>query len=81
MDHALHTRNRAIRGAWFDRVVSALQVLPCVVFERDAGMAALLRTVMHQTIFTNVQVEASGSAVPGIGRSSDQALVEAGIKR
>jgi hypothetical protein len=46
------------------RVVFTIQVVLRILLKRNTGMASLLRAVMDQPIFANVEIAASGMAMP-----------------
>src|SRR5262245_47699369 len=62
--HLVHAGDGAIRGARLDGFVFALEVFTRVVGERNGRVTALLRTVMNQPVFTDVQVAAARAAMP-----------------
>ena len=47
-----------------------------VVRERDAGRAALLRTVMHEAVLADIEVARTGAAFPLVGPAIDQVVLE-----
>ena len=60
----VHARDRAQRRAALLGQVLAADVGDRVFSERLAGIAALLRAVMHQTVFAHIQVARPGPAAP-----------------
>src|ERR1700683_5338448 len=60
----LHARDGAPRRAGFAREVFAPDIFLGVAGERHTGLAALLRTPVHQAIFANVKVARAGAATP-----------------
>src|ERR1700679_2044551 len=60
----MHAGNGATRRATFLRHKLPLALLVRVLQQRNAGITALLRTVMNQAVFANVQVARAGSAAP-----------------
>ena len=60
----VHAGNRAVRRAAFFREVFAADVVAGVGFERNAGIAALLRAVVHQAVFADVEIARAGAAAP-----------------
>src|SRR5579863_5754335 len=63
----MHARYGAVRRAGFLGEEFAAQVVASVGFERNAGIAALLRAVMHQPIFANVEIPPARAAAPVVG--------------
>src|SRR5262245_22106603 len=51
-------------GAWLFCVKFTSDVFAGVVFKRNGGIAALLRTVVNQSVFADVQVSCAGAAPP-----------------
>src|SRR5207247_5153592 len=64
VDHGdlLHAGDRAARGAGLVGKELVLEVGWCVLVERDGGVAPLLRTVVDQPVFADVEVAAAGAA-------------------
>src|ERR1022692_3806460 len=56
----------AARRALLGRAVLAPDILHRVLEQRLARVATLLRTIVHQAVFANVQVAGAGPAAPGI---------------
>ena len=54
----------AARGAALGGAVFAADVVDGVLAERLAGVAALLRAVVHQAVFADVEVAGAGAAAP-----------------
>ena len=54
----------AVRGARFFRIELAVAALGGVLGERDARIAALLRTVMDEAVLANVEIARAGAAAP-----------------
>ena len=75
--NSVHTGNRAVWGAWLDGVVFAFEILDPVLLERNSGVAALLRAVMHKPILTDVQVTAARVAMPIVWKPVDKVSLEA----
>src|SRR5439155_7193126 len=69
VDHGdlLHAGDRAARGAGLVGKELVLEVGWCVLVERDGGVAPLLRTVVDQPVFADVEVAAAGAAAPVVG--------------
>src|SRR6185312_14946368 len=63
----MHARHRAVGRARLGAAVLPPDVRDRVLGQRDTGMAALLRAVMHQAVFADVEVAAAGAALPAIG--------------
>lgn len=72
----LNAANRACRSARLFRKVFALDVGECVFLERYSGIAALLRAVMHEAVFTNVEVTGAGAAAPVVRFSVRKVVLE-----
>src|SRR5205085_11810932 len=60
----MHALECAGRRAPLLRVVLTLEIFHRVLFERDAGCAALLRAPVNQTVLADVQVARTGAAAP-----------------
>src|SRR5947199_2555553 len=60
----MNALQRAGRGAPLLRAVLALEIFHRVLFERDAGRAALLRAPVDKAVFADVEVTRSGAAAP-----------------
>ena len=72
----LDTGDAAERRAFFDDGVLLFDVLVLVVNEWDAGMAALLRAPMDESILADVEEARAGAAVPCIGKTADEIFLE-----
>ena len=62
----MHTGDGALRRAGFFRHVLAAKVDFRVILQRNAGVASLLRTVVDEAVFTNIEVTRAGAASPVI---------------
>ena len=56
-------------GAEFFGQVLATYVIAGVSCEGNSGIAALLRAVVHQAVFADVEIARSGAAAPVVGES------------
>src|SRR5580704_19639213 len=65
--HLVHARHRAVRCAGLLRHVLAAQILSAVLLQGNGGIATLLRAIVHQPVFANVQVARPGTASPLVG--------------
>ena len=65
----MDARNRAVRRAAFFGEVLAADVVARVRRERNSRIAALLRAVMHQAVFADVEIARAGAAAPVIGQA------------
>src|SRR5262249_55276936 len=74
--HLLDAGDGAEFRAGFFGVKLALQVFARVLFERDAGKAALLRAVMDEAVFADVQVTRARPAAPVVRPAVSQVLLE-----
>jgi hypothetical protein len=54
----------------------ANQVFPCVLFQRNGRISALLGTVVHQSFLANVQEPAAGRTMPRIGKTPNGVVLE-----
>ena len=72
----MHTRDSAVRRARFLGVVLALYICERVLRNRDAWIAALLRAVMHQTVFADVEVTRACTAAPLVRLAVGQVVLE-----
>ena len=66
-----------MRSAGFFGYVLAADVLHCVLLQGDAGVAALLRAVVHQAILADIQVAGAGAAAPLVGPALGDVVLEA----
>src|SRR5580704_7700910 len=73
----MHAGYGAIRRTGFFGEIFAADVVDGVIGERSPGISALLRTVMHQAVFANVQVTRAGAAAPIVGTSFGNVVLEA----
>ena len=69
-------RNGAIGSAAFFGEIFAAHVIARVSGEGHARITALLRAVMHQPVFANVEVAGAGTASPRIGQALSDVVLE-----
>ena len=72
-----------MRRAGFLRVVLVGKVRGRVLLQRDCRKAALLGAIMHQAVFADVEVPATGAASPAIRdtmRNVPLKLIEARVR-
>ena len=62
--YLVHAGNGAARGAAFFGEEFAVALLVGVFHERNAGIAALLRAIVDQAVFADVEVARAGAAAP-----------------
>src|SRR4051812_31772722 len=72
----MNARYRAERRTALGTRRFASQIFRRVVNERNAGPAALLRAVMHQPVFADIQKAAAGAAVPVIRQPSPDVFLK-----
>ena len=60
----LHALNRAAWRTGFEGIVFMIKVLRGVILQRDGRITPLLRAVMDQPVFANIEVTASGATSP-----------------
>ena len=60
----LNALNSASWRTGLEGVIFVIQMLLCVLFQWDARVPPLLRTIMDQAIFADVKVAAAGPAAP-----------------
>src|SRR5215471_19805851 len=72
----MHAGNSAPRRAAFLGQKLAMAPLARVLGERNAGISTLLRTVMHQPVFANVQVARARAAAPIVLASGGNIALE-----
>ena len=65
----LHAGYGAMRCAALLGVIFVLKMFARVLGQRDGGKAALLRAIVHQAVFANVEVSAAGAASPVVGNA------------
>src|SRR5262249_43287409 len=63
----VHAGDGAVRGAAFFAEVFAADIGHGVGFERNRGESALLRAVVHEPVFADVEVARAGAAAPLVG--------------
>src|SRR6516225_6724087 len=74
--HAMDTAYRAVRRAWFGRRELPADVADRVGLERHRRISALLRAIVHETVFADVQVPRSRAAAPGVRPSVSQVVLK-----
>src|ERR1700716_3274506 len=57
-----------MRRAGFFAEVLAADIVPGVGCERNRRITALLRAVMHQSVFADVEITGAGTAAPVVGQ-------------
>ena len=62
----VHAGHRAVRRAAFFREIFAADIVARVSLERNARIAALLRTIVHQPVFADIEIARAGAAAPVI---------------
>src|SRR5687768_7523756 len=72
----MNTADRAVGGTGFDRIVFAFEVFRRVLGQRNSRRSALLRTVVDQPVFTNVQIPATGMAMPVVRQAFGEIILE-----
>jgi len=72
----MHAGNGAARRATFLRHEFALALLVRIFEQRHAGIPALLRTIMDQAIFADVQVARAGAAPPVVFEAFGDVVLE-----
>src|SRR5580704_1719448 len=60
----MHAGYRATRSTALLREKFAVPLLVSVLRQRNAGVAALLRAIMHQAIFADVEIARAGATSP-----------------
>src|SRR5581483_3450427 len=60
----MHAGNRAMRSAALFGAILAADIVDCVFFKRNTRITALLRTIVHQAVFADIQITRSGAAAP-----------------
>src|SRR5262249_48578699 len=77
----MHAADGAIRRARLRRREFPPDVLDRVAFERHAWMAALLRTIVHETVLADVQVARAGATAPLVRLAVRQIVLKAANPR
>src|SRR5580704_7582837 len=72
----MHATDGAVRGAGFLCQKFALEIGFGVPSQRDSGEATLLRAVVHQPIFADVEITRPGPAAPVIGLAISDSFLE-----
>jgi len=72
----MNARNSAEWRAALRPRCFALDIVPSVLIEWNAGPPALLRTVMHQTLFADIQEPAASAAVPVVWQTASDILLK-----
>src|SRR5262245_2923554 len=70
---APHSAGRSTR---LSRKVVPFHVSERVFFERDGGIAALLGTIVDQTVLADIEVPRAGPASPIVGSAAGQVVLE-----
>jgi hypothetical protein len=65
----MHARHGAVRRAGFFADILTAQVFSTILFQRNRRIAALLRAIVNQAVFANVQITGTGAAAPLVGTS------------
>ena len=68
--------NGAVRRAGFFGVVLAVAAFGRVFRQRNSGIAALLRTVVHQSVLADIKITRAGPAAPSIFASGGDIVLE-----
>src|SRR6202035_2804209 len=72
----MYARDRAVRRAGFFVQVFAAEVVACVSRQRDPRISALLRAVVNQSVFANVEVASTGATTPVVGQAFCDVFLE-----
>src|SRR5271157_671448 len=72
----MYARNGAMRSAAFFGEKLPANVGDRVLLQRNAGIATLLRAVVHQTVLANVKVTGARPAAPVIGLAIGNVVLE-----
>ena len=72
----MDARNRAVRRAGFFRQIFTADVGNGVLLQRDPRVAALLRAIMHEPVFTDVQIARAGAATPLVRLAQSNVVLE-----
>jgi len=64
LSDSMNAANRAQRSAALAAVILPLQIVRTILLERDTRMPSLLRTPVHETVLTDVQVTRARSTAP-----------------
>ena len=75
--YLVHAGDGAIGSAGFFRQIFATNVFGRVFLQRNGGIAALLRAIVHQAILANVEIARPGAAAPLIGAALRNIVLEA----
>src|ERR1051326_2225443 len=73
----MHARHGAVRGAGFFGEIFAAQIFARISRERDAGIAALLRAVVHEAVFADVEVARAGATAPLVRPAVGEVILKA----
>ncbi len=65
-----------MRGARFFRQVFAAQIVARVAREWNAGIAALLRAVVHESVLADVEITRPGAAAPVVGQAPGNVVLK-----
>src|ERR1700675_2712389 len=68
--------DRAGGGAPLFGLVLALEIFHRVIFQRRAGIAALLRAPVHQAVFADVEITRAGAATPFVRLAFGDAVLK-----
>jgi len=74
--HLVYAAKSTAGTALFFGIEFALNVLKGILGDRYSGVAATLRTPVHQAIFTDVQISGAGAALPVVLVTGNQVTLE-----
>src|SRR5271165_1406238 len=72
----MHARHCAVRSTALFGEELAANVGDRVLLQRYGGIATLLRAVVHQSVFADVEVTRSGAAAPLVGPAVGNVVLE-----
>src|SRR5882724_1342756 len=72
----MHAGNRAMRRARFLGEIFAADVLYGVLLKRNRWVATLLRAVVHQSVFADVEISRTCAAAPRVRTAQSYIVLE-----
>src|SRR4030095_8013427 len=72
----MHARDGAVRSTGFFGEIFAADVGGGILLEGNSRIATLLRTVVDETVFTDVEIACPGAAAPLVGPTLRDVVLE-----
>src|SRR5262245_66683755 len=72
----MDTGDGTVRSTRFLGEIFSSEIIASVMFERNSGIASLLRAVMNQAVLTDIEVASTRPAAPVVGLRIRQVVLE-----